>query len=145
MLLLDWQQRRAICDVKARSLCVDWVLSQLWLFRSLAFKNPISRASKPPDDPAGRIFERDVRSQGQLRELIEHAPAKSAPRRGRNGRTTFFAPFHREAVPVSTGSFQAPHDVDAACIGRESSVFGCVSRKLMDRHADCLGGRRFNR
>jgi hypothetical protein len=52
------------------------------LLSSLAFTNPISRASKAPNYPRRRIFERNICFKGHLRQLTEHAPAKSAARRG---------------------------------------------------------------
>src|SRR5262245_26505613 len=79
------------------------------LLNGLAFTNPIRRASKAPNHTSGRIFQRNVRSKGHLRQLTEHAPTESAPRRGYDSRAAAFTPFYLEATPASASPLQTPH------------------------------------
>jgi hypothetical protein len=61
---------------------------------SLALANPISTALNVPNQPCGRIFQRNVRCEGHLRHLTEHVPTKSR----RVGCTTVGPPFSLHSI-----------------------------------------------
>src|SRR5579871_6945629 len=70
--------------------------------------NPISRASKAPNQPCRRIVKCNVGSKRHLRQFAEHAPTEPAPFRGHDGRTATFAPFDRESIAARLRPLHTP-------------------------------------
>src|SRR5215831_207443 len=102
---------------------------------SPAFKRVGRRARQMPRYTCSVVFELNRTIDGSLRHRLHDRSAETPPIRRSHRRAVALSPVHlEETVGI-------PSDVDVASIRTERAVFAGIGRKLVESHADGLGGR----